>query len=484
MRLRFAPSPTGNLHIGSVRTALFNWVYSRHANGTLVLRIEDTDLQRSKPEYEANIIEGLEWLGLTMDEAPANPGNYGPYRQSERITQGIYADFAQQLIQSGHAYYCFETEEELAAERDLAESEGRPYVYSGASLRFLKEEVAEKLATGVPHTIRLKVPKDRGAISLRDEVRGEITFDSALLGDFIIMKSDGSAAYNFAVVVDDMQMEITHIVRSEDHISNTPRQVLVYEAFGAKVPVFAHLPIILGPDKSKLSKRHGAKSVTEYREDGFLPEAILNYLSLLGWTPADGVELMDTTALIDKFDVQRISKSGAVFDHQKLIWMNGQYVRNLSRSEFENAVTPFMDGNAQDIISALKDNQRQMALALFQDSVGLLPDINQQLLVLDKSFSSFQSRVSELPWKPDAKSVLAQFLLKIKDMSDVSSTAVDAAIQKLLEDTGLGKGKVLKPIRMAATGYGSGPHLPDLISLLGIDVIKERLQYVVDSQFS
>ena len=283
-KLRFAPSPTGNLHIGSVRTAIFNWVWARSLGAKLVLRIEDTDMERSKPAFEANIMDGLKWLDLQFDEGPNHPNGNMKYRQSERIKDSVYTPHIAKLIASGNAYYCFETDEELAEERNAAEAMGIPYKYSGRSLNYTPDEVAKKLSEGVPHAIRFKVPTD-ASIVVNDAIRGNITFDSSLLSDFIIVKSDGVPTYNFAVVIDDVDMGITHVVRGEDHISNTPKQIMIYHALGCPVPTFAHLPIILGQDRSKLSKRHGAKSVTEYRDEGFLPEALINYLSLLGWSP-------------------------------------------------------------------------------------------------------------------------------------------------------------------------------------------------------
>ena len=283
-KLRFAPSPTGNLHIGSVRTAIFNWVWATSLGATLVLRIEDTDMERSTPEFEANIMDGLKWLGLPFDEGPHHPKGTMKYRQSERIKDNAYAPHVAKLIERGHAYYAFETDEELDAERKAAEDQGIAYVYSRKSLAYTPNEVAKKLDEGQPHVIRFKVPQNE-TIVVNDAIRGDISFDAGLLSDFIIVKSDGVPTYNFAVVVDDADMGITHVVRGEDHISNTPKQIMIYHALGAPIPTFAHLPIILGQDRSKLSKRHGAKSVTEYRDEGFLPDALINYLSLLGWSP-------------------------------------------------------------------------------------------------------------------------------------------------------------------------------------------------------
>ena len=332
-KLRFAPSPTGNLHIGSVRTAIFNWVWAQSLGASLVLRIEDTDLERSKKEFENNIMEGLSWLGIQFDEGPHQTVQDMKYRQSERISEGVYQKYISQLISNENAYYCFETDEELDAEREAAKKQGVPYKYSRKSLSYSKEEVAEKLANNVPFTIRFKIP-NQPTIKLHDVIRGDIAFESDLLSDFIIVKSDGNPTYNFAVVVDDYEMGITHVVRGEDHISNTPKQIMIYDAFGWPVPQFAHLPIILGADRSKLSKRHGAKSVSEYHMDGYLAEALINYLSLLGWSPPEGREILTRDELFDLFDISRINKAGAVFDTVKLTWMNKQYLAKKTDNEF------------------------------------------------------------------------------------------------------------------------------------------------------
>jgi len=267
-RVRFAPSPTGNLHIGTLRTAIFAWLFAKQQKGSFILRIEDTDLQRSKPEYEDNIYEGLDWVKIVPDEGPKEGGEFGPYRQSERIERGLYQTYANQLLESGKAYYCFCTEEELKAERDAAIAGGKPYVYEGKYRDLSLEEAKKRVEAGDPYSIRFKLPKD-GNLVYRDEIRGDISFDLALIGDFVILKSDGSPSYNFAVVIDDALMKITHVIRGEDHISNMPKQLCLFDAFGFEWPKFAHLPMILGPDKSKLSKRHGATSITDYRDEGF-----------------------------------------------------------------------------------------------------------------------------------------------------------------------------------------------------------------------
>ena len=317
MKVRFAPSPTGNLHIGSVRTALFNWIFAKRYQAQFVLRIEDTDQTRSEKVYEENIFEGLKWLGLDMDEGPDLNTNNRLFRQSERIESGLYNSYVTQLIDAKKAYYCFETEAELEQERDDAKRRGVPYMYSGKSRDLSEEDVQKRLADGQPYAVRFHISETE-PIVFQDQIRGEISFDPTLISDFVIYKSDGSPSYNFAVVVDDCDMGITHVIRGEDHISNTPKQILLYHALNKPVPTFAHLPIILGKDKSKLSKRDGAMAVTDYQKIGYLPEALINYLSLLGWSPPNGKEILNQDELIALFDVERISKSGAVFDEKKI----------------------------------------------------------------------------------------------------------------------------------------------------------------------
>jgi len=478
VRVRFAPSPTGNLHIGSVRTALFNWVFARNVKGTLVLRIEDTDQERSLPAYEANILEGLEWMGLEFDEGPHVGGPYGPYRQSERIGQGVYLRVAQQLLDQGLAYYAFETTEELDQERLDAEAKGVAYVYSRKSLALSDAEVQAKIASGMPYVIRFKVPDERGVVLISDLIRGEVSFDSALLGDFVMMKSDGSASYNFAVVVDDIEMKISHVIRGEDHISNTPRQVLLYEALGATVPQFAHLPIILGPDRSKLSKRHGAQSVSEYRDRGYLFGAVRNYLSLLGWSPKGTQEIFSKEELISIFDISQVSKSGAIFDIEKLNWMNGQYIRQLSAHDLSLVVRMFMSDDVRGAFEARYTAERQlMILELVKDSLTTLTDINRELAIFTESFDAYKAQFNELETGHLPMEVIRRFRQWVMSMPQgLYEADFDALIEEILIDTKLPKGKVLRPIRMVCTGRMSGPLLPRVLDILGRECVLERLE--------
>ncbi len=318
IRVRFAPSPTGQLHLGNARTALFNYLYARKTGGTFVLRVEDTDLERSSAEAEEAILNDLRWMGLEWAEGPGRGGEYGPYRQSER--REIYARYASELLEKGHAYRCYCTPEELEEKRKRSLARGVPPKYDGRCRNLKPEEEQAFAAEGRASSLRFKVETRR--VDFEDLIKGRMSFEGQTLGDFIILRSDGTAAYNFAVVVDDALMQITHVIRGEDHLTNTPRQLLIYQALGWQPPKFAHPPMILGPDHSPLSKRHGATSVTYFREEGFLPEALVNYLALLGWSVDAGQEIMSLEELSQKFSLGRVSRSSAIFDIDKLQWVN------------------------------------------------------------------------------------------------------------------------------------------------------------------
>src|SRR5947207_8209556 len=324
IRVRFAPSPTGYLHVGGARTALYNWLFARHHGGVFILRIEDTDVDRSRPELVTAILESLEWLGLKWDE--------GPYRQSERLDR--YREMAAELARLGHAYPCFCTAEELQAKRARAEAERRPWKYDGACRQLDDSERERRRAEGRPYALRFRVP-EAGQTTFEDRVFGEVKVEHRDLEDFVLLRSDGHPTYHLGVVADDLDMRVTHVVRGADHLSNTPKQILMYRALGAPLPVFAHLPLILGPDRQRLSKRHGATSVGAYREQGVLPEALLNFLALLGWTPPKGAhgeaskEILSFEEMVRTFTLEAVSRSNAVFDLEKLAWMNAEYLRHL-----------------------------------------------------------------------------------------------------------------------------------------------------------
>src|SRR5215470_15890266 len=360
MRVRFAPSPTGQLHVGNARTALFNWLLARGRSGTFILRIEDTDVERSTRESEQAILRDLQWLCLNWDEGPDAGGSHGPYRQSERLH--LYESYAKELLSAGAAYYCFCSTAQLDAERQQALAAGRPALYAGTCRRLPRDQAEARIAQGERPAIRFRVPEHRDVV-FTDAVRGEVRFQTDVIGDPVIVRADGHPAYNFAVVVDDALMEITHVIRGEDHISNTPRQVLLYEAMGFTPPKFAHLALVLGPDHSPLSKRHGATSVAEFRAKGYLPEAFVNYLALLGWSPRpgsaggrsaadDAAELLPVDELARRFSLERVGHSAGVFDEEKLAWANRHYLKMadpariaaLSVPYFQEAGVPMAPG--------------------------------------------------------------------------------------------------------------------------------------------
>lgn len=478
MRLRFAPSPTGNLHIGTLWISLFNWVFAKGQNATLVLRIEDTDTERSKPEFEHNIFESLAWMGIEVDESPLKGGPYAPYRQSERIQQGLYKKQALSLVDQKKAYYCFCTDADLDQERLEAQAKKVPYIYSQKCTHLKPEDVQEKLNSGNPHTIRFKIPRAHTQ-TFKDLIRGEISFDMSLISDFVLVKSDGTPSYNFAVVVDDMSMAITHIIRGEDHISNTPRQLELYQAFGATPPHFAHLPLILGPDKSKLSKRHGATSVKEFKDLGYLNSALMNYLMLLGWSSPDGKELLNMADVIQTFSLERVSKSGAVFDLVKLKWMNGHYIRELNLDSLYAAVRPYMSEELFTKLSAMftEDQIKLMAMSI-RDNLDLLADINTYLAVYAQTLEEFKTQVSTFTFSEQDHKVLTVFQQFIQEAPPLTPSGIDQILAQVLESTQLGKGKVFKPIRLASSAMASGPHLPDFMSILGKESLLERLSFV------
>src|SRR5882724_589366 len=340
VRVRFAPSPTGQLHVGNARTALFNWLLGRGAGGTFILRIEDTDAERSTRESEAAIVRDLRWLGLDWDEGPDIGGAHGPYRQSERLH--LYQSYATELLGAGAAYYCFCSTAQLDAERQDALANGRPARYAGTCRKLSREQAEARIADGERPAIRFRVPEERDVI-FNDAVRGDVRFQTDVIGDPVIVRADGTPAYNFAVVVDDALMEITHVVRGEDHISNTPRQILLYEALGFTPPAFGHLSMVMGPDHSPLSKRHGATSVAEFRSKGYLPEALVNYLALIGWSPGGNDELLPVDELARRFSLDAVGHSAGVFDEEKLAWANRHYLKIAEPARLAELSLPYFN---------------------------------------------------------------------------------------------------------------------------------------------
>jgi glutamyl-tRNA synthetase/nondiscriminating glutamyl-tRNA synthetase len=455
IRVRFAPSPTGHLHVGNARTALFNWLLARGHAGTYILRIEDTDAERSTLESEHSILDDLRWLGLDWDEGPDVGGPHGPYRQSERLQ--LYRSYARDLIDRAHAYFCFCTPVQLDAERQEALAAGRPPKYSGRCRAIVQAEAQRRVDAGEAAAVRFAVPAGRD-VTFVDVVRGEVTFQTGVIGDPVILRSDGRPAYNFAVVVDDALMEVTHVIRGEDHISNTPRQLLIYEAFGWRPPAFAHLSLVMGPDHAPLSKRHGATSVAEFRDRGVLPEALVNYLALLGWSPGEGDELLSAAELARRFDLAKVGHSAAVFDTDKLAWMNRHYMKaapeaRLAREALPSFVRAGYVMHATDAALAFLASLMPMAVG----SVDRIEEIVERVaFVFAWDAGGAAALVAEAP---DGVKAVAAFADEIEACGPLDRETFRAAAGRAREKTGL-KGRALfHPVRVALTGVESGPEL-------------------------
>lgn len=474
IRVRIAPSPTGYLHVGTARTALFNYLFAKKNNGKFILRIEDTDIERSEEKYTQNIYDSLKALGFNWDEGPDIGGPYAPYKQSERFE--IYRKYADKLLGSGHAYLCWCTQEELEAEKEKALQEKKPYVYSQKCKNITAEQTKRYEQEGRKPVVRFTVPQKN--LEFEDIVRKKVSFDTELLGDFVIMKSNGTPTYNFAVVIDDIEMKISHIIRGEDHISNTPRQLLIYEALLIPPPEFAHVGMILAPDRSKLSKRHGATAVNEFIEQGYLPEAFVNFLALLGWASADGQEIKTMTELIDAFDLNRVSPSPAIFEFDKLNWMNGLYIRNLPISDITERVKPFLKNYDLSIYSP---QQLEEIVAAVREPLTILSEITDAVsyffvenIEIDPEI---QKNVLETP---QSQKVLREFL-NIADSLDYDNVE---KIHEQLADfrksmTGMKAKDIMWAIRAALTGRTKGADMGVVISLLGKDKTKSRVNKAI-----
>jgi nondiscriminating glutamyl-tRNA synthetase len=455
LRVRFAPSPTGNLHVGNARTALFNWLLARGSGGVFVLRIEDTDAERSTLESEQSILEDLRWLGLDWDEGPDAGGPHGPYRQSERLE--LYRSTARELIERGLAYYCFCTPDQLESERQAALAAGAAPKYSGRCRALDPADAKRRVEAGDVAAIRFAVPPQRD-VTFKDLVRGDVTFNTSVIGDPVIVRSDGRPAYNFAVVIDDGRMQITHVIRGEDHISNTPRQVLLYEALEHEPPAFAHLSLVLGPDHAPLSKRHGATSVAEFRERGFLPEALVNYLALLGWSPGEGQELLPIDDMARRFDLHKVGHSAAVFDVAKLAWMNRHYMKEAPQARIARDVLKyFVRAGFVTHGTDASIGYIESILPMAVGSVDRLEEIPERVAFI---FDWDAARAAELVRaEPDGARAVRAFADEIATLGPLDREAFRAAAGRARDRTGL-KGRALfHPIRVAVTAAESGPEL-------------------------
>jgi glutamyl-tRNA synthetase len=498
-RVRFAPSPTGYLHVGGARTALFNWLYARRHGGTFILRIEDTDVERSSADMISGILSSMTWLGLTWDEGPNVGGPHAPYFQTERLDK--YRVASAQLVASSHAYYCYCTPDELTAKRDAAQAGGSAWMYDRTCRALPSEEIARREAAGQPRAIRFFVPP--GVTTFTDLVRGRIEFAREHIEDFVILRSDGYPTYHLSVVVDDVEMEITQVVRGDDHISNTPKQVLLYEALGAPVPEFAHVPLILGPDKKRLSKRHGATSVGEYETQGYLPEAMINFLALLGWSPGGNQEVYSRNELVERFSLDGISGGNAVFNSEKLDWFNQQHIMRLPADEILRRLRPALEeaGLWRDSFldqsgAAAFDSAQARKATPYEDDATLygklwvervidllkprarkLADIVPALVPFVSDDVTYDEAAVTKHLKGEGVTEhLSAWREVVQAMPALNPVETEAALRKLAEDRGIKPGVLIHATRVAVVGQAVSPGLFEVLELVGRDRVAERLR--------
>lgn len=471
VRVRFAPSPTGYLHVGGARTHLFNWLAARHFKGKLILRIEDTDQVRSTRESERMVIQDIKDLGLNADEGPEEGGAYGPYRQSER--QDLFKTLAFKLLDEGKAYRCFCTDKILDEKAQAAKAAGKTPHYDGTCTFLSAEESRRRADSGEPFSIRMKAPQKD--YICHDLLRGEVHFKQGMVGDFVVLRSNGMPVYNYSVVVDDHYMRISHVIRGEDHLSNTIRQMMIYEAFGWEYPKFAHISMILGMDKKKLSKREGASSVNDFLRNGYLPEALINFVALLGWSPPDGKEIRPLQEIVDLFEIEKLNKAPAVFDDEKLSWMNGEYIRAMDLKELAKRIKPFVERAGYDPNVRGEDWFLQV-LSTVRGNLKVLTDIGPHLEIYYGDRFGFEGDAKDMLSKPEAKQVVQCFRDEVAKNQGVNSEQDLAAIQNTVkEKTGVKGKNLFMPMRASVTGKLHGPELKLVLPLLGAEETLRRI---------
>jgi len=465
VRTRFAPSPTGSLHLGNLRVAVFNQLLARHHDGQFIVRVEDTDLERNVVGSLEGILADLRWAGLDWDEGPEVGGPFGPYRQSQREDRHVEA--ARGLEGSGHAYRCFCPEDHEVADRP----DGRAApTCPGACRELSPGEVEERRSAGAPSVLRFATPD--AVVSFKDEVRDDISWHGNDIGDFIILRSDGRSTYNFAVVVDDIDMEISHVIRGAGHLSNTPKQVLLFDALGTPRPVFAHLPTVLGPDRRKLSKRRGAPGVQELRSAGYHPDGVVNYLSLLGWSAGGDREVLSRSELIEAMDLGRIGASDTVFDLEKMRWVSAQHIAAMSLEELVKAVAPRIDRDRYP----LEDHELPAAVEAIRTRLATFGEVNEHLSLVFASEEAMEAACDELQEEEDAARTLKAVLDHLDGIDDWTETTLSSAVREAGRAVGVGGRRLFHPVRLALTGVGQGPDLGKTLAALGPERTRTRLE--------
>lgn len=476
IRLRFPPSPTGKIHIGNMRTALFNWLWARKNDGELVLRIEDTDRERSSQEFEKIILKEMAWLGLDVDEGVTIGGDYAPYRQSERLD--IYQKYISKLLAKEQAYYCYCSVEELEKMREEALAKGEMPRYNGHCRQLTQEEEAKLKSEGRKPVIRFKVPAEEGEIIVKDTIRGEISFNTSVLDDFVILKSDGMPTYNLAVVIDDALMKISDVIRGEDHLSNTPKQLLIYEALNFQVPRFAHLPLILDQNRAKLKKRGDDDTVYigEYRQKGYLPEALFNFLALLGWSASEEKEILSKEELIKEFDLKDVNKSGAVFDIDKLNWLNGKYIRESKLERIVELSLPYLrkTGLVSGEISKEKYEWLGKVIEEARTGVDYLAQIPAEAELFFKDVEFSQEMEKEFKGE-EVELVFSTLISKLTDLKEFTIPEINEIFKALRKELPVKAKTIYHPVRLALTGMNSGPEISNVIYIFGLNEVEKRL---------
>ncbi len=486
VRVRFAPSPTGFLHIGGLRTALYNYLFTKHHDGKFILRIEDTDQNRYVEEAEQDIINSLKWSGIEIDEGPETPGDFGPYRQSER--KEMYHKFAEQLIEKDQAYYAFDTTDELDQMRERLQKSGNPSPKYDAitrqsmknSLTLPQDEVEKRLERGDEYVVRLKVPR-RETVRFDDLIRGHVSFETKGLDDQVLLKSDGMPTYHLANVVDDHEMQISHVIRGEEWLSSTPKHVLLYNAFGWEIPQMAHLPLIMSPSGGKLSKRKAESegipiNTKDYIEQNYEPEALVNFLAYLGWSPGDDSEIHSLDELIELFTMDRVSKGGAVFNHKKLLWYNEHYLREQPDAQIAERLKDISDDG---LIDDVNDEYLKSAVGLLKERISKIEEILEMGRFFFEDPKEYDEKALK-KWKDDSSELVALYKEEIEDLSDFEADNLKSSLESVINSKDVGFGKLMMPLRIAITGQGFGPDLFASMELLGKDTVVRRIDTALE----
>ncbi|MGE5329685.1 MAG: glutamate--tRNA ligase [Deltaproteobacteria bacterium] len=473
IRVRFAPSPTGYLHIGGARTCLFNWLFAKKNQGKLILRIEDTDQERIKEDSIRQILDSLSWLGLDWDEGHGKGGDFGPYFQAQRLD--IYKKEVDRILNEGKAYHCFCTQEEIEEERQKAQKQGAFYRYNRKCRNLSAEEVQNRLNQGQKAVIRIKVPVE-GQTVVTDMIRGRVVFENALFDDMVIMKTTGMPTYNFACIIDDNAMKISHVIRAEEHLSNTPKQMIMAEALEYEIPQYAHVPMILAPDRSKLSKRHGATSVEEFKEEGILSEALVNYLCLLGWSAEKQEEIISLEEVKKQFLLEKVSKNPAIYDTKKLKWINGSYLKSLDLEYITKLTIPFMN-KAGIQIKGINDEKLKAIIALIREKVWTLAEIAEaSSYFFSDKFEYDEKGVEKYFKNPEVGSFLKELLKRFEGLNAFDKEVVERIYRDYAEELGIKAGELIHPTRLALTGRTVSPGLFEIMEIMGKEECIKRIK--------